>query len=155
MNGPQVAAMVEYLKAFDPYMQTDEPQVVAWTRALLPSIDYNWALKFWATYYSVARDQRPQAYILNDGWKAYLASREIEGNDRGRSCGRSECRCTHTSCDHGWVPSRSLDDAVAPCAICKGETAEVLATLPEPGHRQPWEMSAVSEHYRRKKAVGA
>jgi hypothetical protein len=155
MNAAQTSAMLQYLKAADPYMVADEPAVLFWLDALLPSVDESWARKFWGAYLGKDPERRPHPAILNDAWKAHLTSREIAGADRGRSCGRSECVCTHTTCDHGWMPSRTREDAVVPCPICKGETAEVLARLPEPGKREPWEMSAVSEHYRRRKAVGA
>lgn len=155
MTLTEMAAFLEYLKAYDTYLAADEIQVKAWHDAHLQTIPFTWACQAAARYHGTPQTDRFSPATLNGVYRATMAQREIAGADAGRSCGRQECRCAHTTCDHGFVESIEVPGAVAPCAYCKPETQQVLSQLPPPGQRAPWQMSAVSEHYRRRKAVGA
>lgn len=150
MKIQETAVMLEYLKAHEPYLDISEIQVTAWQETLLPTIEAKWCREFIADYYSQPERDRLTAGEINYRWRKHLSNREVAGNQQGRSCGQSECRCTHTACEYGFMRSVSVEDAVTPCPQCKGETLVVLRELPDPGKRESWQMSAVAEHYRRK-----
>lgn len=48
-------------------------------------------------------------------------------------CGRHDCRCTHTECDHGWL--NQTQGPTRPCPQCRPQLAERLANIPPPGRR--------------------
>jgi hypothetical protein len=151
MNGTDVALMMEYLKAFEPYLAIDEIQVAAWSESLLPTMDAQWARACIAKHYSDTDAPRMSPGILNRGWRMYSTNQSVEGNNGDNACGRSICRCTHTECDRGFVNSVEVYGAVAPCPQCKPETFAVLQEIPQLGSRKQWQFSHVSEAHRRKK----
>jgi hypothetical protein len=151
MNGTDVASMMEYLKAFEPYLSIDEIQVAAWSESLLPTMDAQWARAFIAKHYSETDASRLSPGILNRGWRTHSTSQTVEGNNGENACGRSICRCTHTECDRGFINSVEVYGAVAPCPQCKPETFAVLQEIPQLGSRKQWQFSHVSEAHRRKK----
>lgn len=151
MRGTDVASMMEYLKAFEPYLAIDEVQVGAWSESLLPTMDAQWARKIIAKHYAETDAARMSPAILNRAWRGHMASMSVEGNNGENACGRSACRCTHRECDRGFVDSVEVYGAVAPCPQCKPETLAILREIPQLGQRQQWQFSHVSESYRGKR----
>lgn len=146
-----VAFLMEYLKAFEPYLSVDEIQVAAWSESLLPTMDPAWARTFIAKHYAQTDADRMSPGILNRGWRTHSTHRTVEGNNGENACGRSVCRCTHTECDRGFVDSVEVYGAVAPCPQCKPESHAILQEIPQLGSRKQYQFSHLSESHRKKK----
>lgn len=151
MTPQQVHQMLQYIKAAEPYTVVDESAVAFWSDALIDAIPDDFARKAIAKHYAEHKADRLTPGHLNRYWRAHRLEQKL-GTGHG-SCGRSECRCTHTYCDYGWLASTIIFDGVTPCPQCKPETLEFLNQIPDPGNREPWQMGHVAEQHRKRKAL--
>lgn len=151
MTPEQVHQMLMYVKAAEPYTVVDESAVAFWSDALIDAIPDDFARSAIAKHYAEHSADRLTPGHLNRYWRAHRLEKQIGSG--GGSCGRSECRCTHTHCDHGFLDSTILPDAVTPCPQCKPETLAFLNDIPTPGKREPWQMSYVSDQHRKKREM--
>jgi len=153
MRGQEVAVMLEYVKGLEPYLEVSEAAAAAWTDTLLPGIDSTWARQTIAKHYSDTGAERLTPGVLNRYWRNYQQGISAEASDRGKACGRGDCRCTHTNCDRGFRASVIHEHAVTPCPNCKPETYAMLQEIAPLGQQMVWEMSHVADSYQRQKAV--
>lgn len=151
MTPEQIHQMLLYIKAAEPYIVVDESAVAFWSDALIDAIPDDFARTAISKHYTDTKPDRITPGHLNRYWRAHRLEKQI-GFASG-SCGRSECRCTHTHCDHGFLDSVIMEHAVTPCPQCKPETLAFLTEVPDPGHREPWQMGHVAEQYRKKREL--
>ena len=150
MTPNQVHQMLMYVKAAEPYTVVDEAAVAFWSDALIDAIPEEFARVAIAKHYAEHAADRLTPGHLNRSWRSHRLEKKLGMTG---SCGRSECRCTHTDCDRGFLDSVIMLNGVTPCPQCKPETLEFLNQIPNPGDREPWQMSHVSEQHRKRKAL--
>lgn len=151
MTPQQVHQMLLYIKAAEPYNVVDESAVAFWSDALIDAIPDDFARQAIAKHYAEPKPDRFTPGHLNRYWRAHRLEKQLGVS--GRSCGRSECQCTHDYCDHGFLESVDFVDAVTPCPQCKPETLAFLNEIPPPGKREPWQMGHVAEQFRKRREL--
>ena len=69
MRAAEIRVMLEYLRAFEPYLETTDIAVAAWSDALIDAIDSTWARKVIAHHYSRPDAARMTPGLLNNHWR--------------------------------------------------------------------------------------
>lgn len=69
MRAAEIRVMLEYLRAFEPYLDTSDIHVAAWSDALIGAIDSTWARKVIAHHYSRPDAARMTPGLLNSHWR--------------------------------------------------------------------------------------